>query len=274
MANYHKVEVGGSEENAPFSEDDIQQLQEESDAQDRATEEQMEEEEQREAELVAADRPEWLPEKFEAPEDLVKAYADLQAEYTQSRQNADSEEGEEQGAPDSKFAQSVEDFSQFNQEFAETGDISEENRSRIESWGLPREMIDGYIEGQKAILDSHFNSIYNEVGGEDNYDAMLEWAGDNLPEGEQGAFNESVVNGTPDQMMFAIRSLSSRWQSDVGPIGNRETPLLQGNTGYTGASGAFRSVAELTEAMKDPRYNKDAAYRKDVEIRLSNSNIL
>ena len=66
------------------------------------------------------------------------------------------------------------------------------------------------------------------------------------------------------------KNLSSRWKESAGMA----RPLIQGDTGSKGASGAFRSLAELTEAMKDPRYRKDPAYRRDVESRLSSSNIL
>ena len=132
-------------------------------------------------------------------------------------------------------------------------------------------MIDAYVEGQKAVMEQQFSSVYNEVGGEDNYETMIEWAAENLTEGDQDAFNDSVTQGTNDQMMFAIRSLAARWRSETGTNG---APLIQGSTGAQGAAGAFRSLAELTTAMKDPRYSTDPAYRKDIENRLSNSNIL
>ena len=269
MSDYQKVEVGRGEEDGPFSEEDVQQLQAESDTQDADQEERVAVEEEREDEILDEERPEWLPEKFGTPEDLAKAYSDLEAQYTQAQQGEDGET-----LPERDSVRSLDDLTAFNQEFAETGDISEESRAKVESeWGLPREMIDGYIEGQKAILSAHFNTIYSEVGGEDNYGEMIEWAKSSIPEGEQGAFNEAVVNGTTDQMMFAVRSLAGRWQTATGAM-TPGAPLIQGDTGYTGASGGFRSTAELTQAMKDPRYTRDPAYRKDIENRLANSNIL
>ena len=136
--------------------------------------------------------------------------------------------------------------------------------------GIPREMIDQYIEGQKSIMNSLFDDVYSTVGGEDNYNNMLAWAGENLSPDEQEIFNESVVSGTPAHMMFAVKSLASQWQSQT----SGRTPLLQGSTGSADASGGFRSLAELTSAMKDARYTQDPAYRKDVEMRLANSDIL
>ena len=71
-------------------------------------------------------------------------------------------------------------------------------------------------------------------------------------------------------MMFAIKGLSMRYASQEGSF----TPLVQGSTSAEGASGSYKSLAELTTAMKDPRYTKDPAYRTQVEHRLSVSNIL
>jgi hypothetical protein len=51
-------------------------------------------------------------------------------------------------------------------------------------------------------------------------------------------------------------------------------PKLIGGTQSETTSSAFRSVAELTSAMADPRYKNDSAYRKDVERKLANSNVL
>jgi len=268
MADYQKVEVGNAEAPQPFSEEDIKGLQEESEAQDLAMEAKAAEEEQREAAIVQETRPEWLPEKFDSPEDMAKAYSDLESEYTKSRQDGADEANE----PDSGANISLESFAEFNKEFTETGDISEENREKAVAWGIPRDIVDAYISGQQAILDTQFNSIYSEVGGEERYEEMLGWAKENLPEGEQDAFNDAVVGGTSDQMMFAIRSLAGRWMSSTGATASQ--PLIQGDTGFAGASGAFRSTAELTAAMKDPRYGKDPAYRRDIENRLAHSNIL
>lgn len=271
MADYQKVETGQPEEAQAFSQEDIRGLQEESDAQDLAQEERMVQEEQKEAAVAAETRPEWLPEKFNSPEDLAKAYADLETEYTKGQQDGAEGGDTEEGKRDSGVSMSADDFAAFNQEFTETGDISEEGRALAESWGIPRDIVDGYIAGQQAILNTHFNDIYSEVGGEGRYDEMVGWARENIPEGEQNAFNDSVVNGSSDQMMFAIRSLAGRWMASTGASSG--TPLIQGDTGSSGASGAFRSTAELTSAMKDPRYQKDPAYRQDVQNRLANSNI-
>ena len=259
MAEFQRVEIP-IQEDGPLSEQDVKNLEQE------ATPEGQEQQ-------VDDQRPEWLPEKFSNPEDLAKAYTELQSEFTKARQSGET--GDETSSETVRGDQelSIESFSTFTDEFNETGDVSEEAREKIvNEMGLPREMIDGYVEGQKALLELHFKTVYGEVGGQENYEEMTKWAAEALPEGEQDAFNAAVMDGDQDQMFFAIRSLAARWKSETG--GGSPTPLVQGSTSATGATGGFRSLAELTAAMKDPRYGKDPAYRKDIETRLSNSNIL
>ena len=271
MADYQKVETHEDAGDAAFSEADLEGLKQEAADQEAAQQAKLEEETQREAQITGEERPEWLPEKFDSAEAMAKAYSDLESKFTKDQQEG-SETLISKGERDSESPSvSLDDFAEFNTEFAETGDISEDSRAKIEGWGIPREMIDGYIKGQQAMLDTHFRSIYEEVGGESNYENMISWAKESLPPGDQTAFNEAVVNGTPEQMMFAIRSTASRWRAETGTPSTM--PLIQGDTGSAGASGSFQSVAQLTEAMRDPRYTKDPAYRKDIETRLSHSNI-
>jgi len=36
----------------------------------------------------------------------------------------------------------------------------------------------------------------------------------------------------------------------------------------------FTSIAQVTKAMNDPRYQKDSAYRREVEAKLSKSTVI
>ena len=44
---------------------------------------------------------------------------------------------------------------------------------------------------------------------------------------------------------------------------------MEGNVGSKSSSNGFESWAQVTEAMRDPRYDKDEAYRRKVEQRLA-----
>jgi hypothetical protein len=98
---------------------------------------------------------------------------------------------------------------------------------------------------------------------------MTAWAAENLPEGEIDAFNTVMDSGNLNTIRLAVQGLRARYEQSNG----RQGQLIQGETSGTGGS-AFRSVAEIVNAMKDPRYAKDPAYRKDVEQRVALSNAL
>ncbi|CLP71539.1 Uncharacterised protein [Mycobacterium tuberculosis] len=66
---------------------------------------------------------------------------------------------------------------------------------------------------------------------------------------------------------MAILGLKARYDAANGS----EPTLLGGNA--KASEDVFRSTAELTAAMKDPRYKKDPAYREDVKQKLARSNI-
>ena len=68
-------------------------------------------------------------------------------------------------------------------------------------------------------------------------------------------------------ILMAVRGLHARYTQVNGTGGT----YVMGNT--TTSAGGFQSVAELTEAMKDPKYRSDHAYRQQVQDRLAVSNI-
>ena len=135
--------------------------------------------------------------------------------------------------------------------------------------GIPKQFVEAYVEGQKAMVAAQLNEVFDSVGGEENYNSMLSWAENNLAEHEINAFNNIVEGTDANATMLAISGLYSRYTQNNSSAPN----LVKGNYGTKNATSAFRSMAEVTAAMKDPRYGKDEAYRKEVEDRLNVSNI-
>ena len=110
--------------------------------------------------------------------------------------------------------------------------------------------------------------MYDIVGGESNYEQMTAWATENMSEADIDAFNTTIETGDADLMRFAIQGLEARYRSEVG----NEPQLIQGNNAPV-SGGKFDSAAELTAAMRDPRYAKDPAYRNTVAQKLARSSV-
>lgn len=225
----------------------------------------------------SADRPEWLPEKFTSPEDLAKAYAELESKLGQGGSKEDDIEITAENDPNQFSMGEVSDFldqkgldfDAFANEFFETGALSEDAYKALEGAGVPRKVVDAYVEGQTAIASQIRNTALQSVGGEAEYSKMVQWASSNLSKGEIAAFNASLDTQDIDQAIFAIRGLQARYRSEVGSMPN----LVQGQTGASSA-GSYQSLAQLTKDMGDPRYESDPAFRQQVANKLRNSSIL
>jgi len=198
-------------------------------------------------------RPEWLPEKFQSPNELAKAYSELEKRLSAGQGPLD---------PGSLEA--------YSKEFFDNGDLSDDSVKKIASMGIPENLVRAYVDGQKALVDSNTKTMMGYAGGEESYTQIQNWAAENLPDDEIDAFNGIIESGNMSSIKMAIQGLKSRYEQSNGSSGGR---LIQGDVAGP-SGGAFRSIAEIVSAMKDPRYARDPAYRKDVESRVALSNAL
>lgn len=203
-------------------------------------------------------RPEWLPEKFQSPEDLAKAYSELEKKGSTSKKASKEEAPAEEPNTMSTAIETA------TAEFMESGELSDKTFETLEKAGLPRDIVEAYMAGQGALVATQVAQVKETIGGEGNYEAMAEWAAENLAEEELSAYNEVVENGTVEQARMAVRGLFAQFRS----AGGKAPTLIQGSTTGSGVK-PFGSAAQVTEAMRDPRYKNDPAYRQTVEQRLA-----
>ena len=212
------------------------------------------------------ERPEWLDEKFNSPEDLAKAYTELQQKLSEPKEETEEVASEE--TPQDNI-DSSDVVTKATLEFDEKGELSEDTFAALEKAGLPKDYVEAYIAGQQALVERNAVDLYNSIGGEEEYDGMIQWAGETLTEGEVDTFNELVINGTPEQQRLAIKGLHAQYRGDTG-----SGPALKQGTTSGNSVKPFSSTKELQRAMSDRRYAEVPSYRQEVEKRLSVSNIL
>ena len=227
-------------------------------------------------------RPDWLPEKFNSAEDMARAYKQLESKFSQNQeQQQQSEENErfqKEEVPSihetspSQVNQILSDrgldFSVFQQEYNETGTLSPEAIKSLEEEGISEQVVATWIEGQEAMAENQINSIYENVGGEISYNQMMEWATDNLQTWEVEAFNSQVENLDANSHL-AVLGLHARYQNAEGGL-----PSLIAGASTGDIASRYDSLAQVTEAMSNPKYTSDPAYRAKVAQRLNNSSVL
>jgi hypothetical protein len=228
------------------------------------------------------DRPQWLPEKFKSPEDMAKAYGELEKKLGAPREEAPKTETQPKATEEAKTPEQAKateavqtawetKFADFSKEYSDKGQLSDDSFKKLTEMGYPREVVEAYIEGQRAIAEKSTSGLLSEIGGQENFVAMRDWAASNVPENELNAYN-AMLEGSPEQAAIAVKGMYARYQSAQG--GNFKQPRLLSGSQTGGSLAPFRSTAELTRAMSDSKYKTDPAYRKEVEQRLSVSSIL
>ena len=222
------------------------------------------------------ERPDWLPEKFKSPEDMANAYSELEKKMgqgTNEEQPAETTEENEGDVQDDKpddnenadYNAAVVDASK--EFFENDGQLSEETYEKLAKAGLPKELVDSYAAGQQALLQSEEGEIKSVANGQ--FDAMAEWANDNLEQEEINAFDDIVTTGTKEQAKFAVKSLYDRYTQ-----ANGSSPKLVQGAVTGGSTMPFKSMQELARAQSDPRYKSgDKAYHEEIDRRLSVSRL-
>jgi len=171
-------------------------------------------------------------------------------------------------APD--VAEGTFDIAALTQEYSANGQLSEDSYKQLEAGGVTRAIADDYIAGQKALGQQIGNTVKSEVGGEAEYGNMVDWAKANYSQDQIRAYDTAVNSGNVEMAKMAAKGLHADYQNDTG----QEGKVYGGKTpNPAGHADVFRSNAEVTAAMKDPRYEHDPAFRQDVLNKLDNSDI-
>ena len=216
----------------------------------------------------APPRPEWLPEKFASVEDAAKAYLELERSMSSQDQEAstDQVEGAEAAPQEQQPSSSKLDFAEFTQEYDATGTLSDDSLARLEEFGLPREFVQSYMEGHQALARQQVEAIWGVVGGQKNYEQMVDWASKTLDAESIETFN-SMLDQSPQHAEMAVRGMMERFRSS----GGYQPALIDGAP--EPLKGSYSSADEWHQDMRSPRYKNDESFRKQVAQKLARSNI-
>ena len=226
-------------------------------------------------------KPEGLPEKFNSVEDLAKSYSELEKKLGEQtpKEEAPKEEAPKEEAPKTENTNDLEiaekavasaglNMDNLAQEYNEKGELDAKSYEALEKAGIPKDYVNQFIEGQKAIADKQATSIKDMVGGNDAYNEMANWAADNMTEEEKTAYNTAVNSKDIETAKLAVVGLKAKFEKANG----NEPNLVEGKATVSGQDG-YKSWAEVTRAMSDDRYTKDPAYQAMVQDKLSKSDL-
>ena len=227
--------------------------------------------------------------KFKSVEDLAASYKELEGKLgTQSQEETATEEvAEETEVSDFNaneyygeglaevLTEAQIDPQDISNRFQESGEISEDDYTKLEGAGFSRQVINTYLDGLRGgsaesadIPSQQIQGIKDSVGGDDNYSKMTAWAEQNLSKEDAQAFNNLTETGDAPSIKLAVQGLYSQYSNAMGV----EPNLVTGKAATSGPT-PYKSTAEVVTAMRDPRYGKDVTYTEDVQRRLGGSDV-
>jgi hypothetical protein len=225
-------------------------------------------------EAAAAEQEQMLAGKFKDAEELEKAYIELQKKLGETNEDEGLQREEETAEEEVEVSPAQELITNASAEYAEKGELSSEMMEQFSSMSS-QELVDAYVamQGQLPtptadLTEAETNVIKNEAGGDEGYTNLMQWSSDNLDAADIEAFDSLVDSGNSRLIRLAVAGLKAEMEKAVGFDGE----LATGRAPTTTVD-VFRSQAEVVQAMSDPRYDRDPAYRQDVFEKLDRSNI-
>ena len=234
-------------------------------------------------EQIQQQESELLAGKYENAQQLEKAYIELQKKMGEDKpEEAQATEETPEETPPMEITPAVQAINSASEEFDKTGTLSEETLAGFAEMNS-QELVDTYMrmvdEAQKSgslaatqtvadLTDAQVNTIQNSVGGEANYNRLLDWATDNISSDQMSSFDQLVSSGDANAIQLAINGMKAQYDNAQGYEGR----MLSGKAPQTSGD-VYRSQAEVVKAMSHPDYDTDPAYRQDVIDKLARSNV-
>jgi hypothetical protein len=220
-----------------------------------------------------------LAGKFDSAEELEKAYIELQRKLGEPKEDEPEVQQEElretEASEEVELTPVAQLMTDASAEFYETGELTSETIEKFSEMSS-KELVETYLEMQKNqptssgrdLTESEVNVIYQQAGGQDAYDNLMQWAQESLPEEFTKAYDSVVDRGEAPAIQIALAGLQQQYEAANGVEGNLYT-----GRGSVDKPDVFRSQSEVIQAMQDRRYDTDPAYRQDVFQKLERSNI-
>jgi len=229
-------------------------------------------------EKMHAEQENLLAGKYKNAEELEKAYIELQGKLGAPKEEAEQSE-ELEIEPEGKKEEEVEkpdstDILDRLWDQAVSKDYKDETLQELSNMSA-RDIAQMHLNyraenqsQQEVITEEQVTQLKDIAGGDQGYNSMMGWAKDALQKSEIDMYDAVMEKGDPLACFFAVQALKYRYDDASGVDGQMITGKAPSNRGDQ-----FKSQAQVVEAMSDPKYDNDPAYRREVMEKLERSDI-
>ena len=221
-----------------------------------------------------------LAGKYKDAQELETAYKELERKLGEKSEEV-SEEPKSENEPNEEVSNDESESNEPNLldriwEEGANNKITKETFEKLKNMNpidVAKLAMQQRLDSQNApqtrdFTEQDVQQIHGLVGGQENYNNIMSWAQQNVPEQEINMYDAVMELGNPLAAYFAVQSLALKYQDNVGRDGQMVTGKAPKST-----ADVFNSQQEMIKAMEDDRYNDDPAYREAILQKLERSNI-
>ena len=229
-------------------------------------------------EKLAEQQGELLAGKFKDAEALEQGYIELQKKLGSPKEEAEAEpvETKDEKVEEEKPEEVDTALLESLWEEGLKGEYTEDTLKQLSNMDA-RDVAQMYLKYRAdnqteaeptGLTENQVTQLKGVVGGDGEYQKMMEWAGSALQEDEIKMYDAVMDKGDPLASYFAVQALAYRFNDSRGVEGE----MLQGKAPVDKGD-VFKSQAQVVKAMSDPQYEKDPAYRQAIYDKLERSNL-
>lgn len=166
---------------------------------------------------------------------------------------------------------SQEDQNRYGEELARDGKLSDASYAELAKKGLPRDLVDQFIQGQQAASERFFGEVYKFVGGKERYDAMMRWASASLTEEEKASYNGMLGSKSITTIKAGLSALFNAFEKASPTPPAAQLSGTGSTAGAVGGSDIYTSREEMAADMGKDDYWKNPAEQRRVAEKISRS---
>lgn len=215
-------------------------------------------------------KPDHVPDKFwdaekgeVRVEDLLKSYTALESGKSQTPAAEQTNAATEDATKEAVAAAGL-NWDDLGSKISTNGTIDDADFDALAKIGVPKEIVQEYIDNRTRAQEAATKSAYDYGGGEEAVTGLLNWAATNLTPEEVNGYNAMLAS---PNWKVALDTLKTR-MGQAQP-GSKEPNLLTPKTPSGGSTIGYQSEDEMRADMRDPLYfemsPKGEAYRRQVQ---------
>lgn len=225
-----------------------------------------------------------MPEKFQgkSAEEIARAYAELEKMKNQPKEETPEEEQPEEAADDSEFVNPMleegrpegskdvpaDQFAAMIDEYDANGQLSEESYSKLEELGYNKAFVDEKIDYINYKREKEADAVLEPYGGTEEFKKVSAWAAENFTEQQLENINMQLASGNKATQDAVLSSLFMGYKQSSGKVEVPQDVTLHTNQPQATRTEGYATKSDYLKDAKDPRYEKDAGYRKMVESKM------